>query len=100
MLAATRVAERHERVPAQPARLIARHVEAVERGDQVGAVEPQPLSVPGGEGRQLLDISDEALDGSVEDALGSVDDLLLEELYSSRRFAFRPLEPRDGPAGA
>ena len=42
-------------------------------------------------GRQLLDLSDEALDGSVEDALGSVDDLLLEELERSRDARMRDI---------
>jgi DNA helicase IV len=35
-------------------------------------------------GRRLLDLSDEALDGSVEDAVRAVDDFLLEELERSR----------------
>jgi DNA helicase IV len=36
------------------------------------------------EGRRLVDISDEALDGSLEDGAGVVDDFLLEELERSR----------------
>ncbi|HVM17813.1 MAG TPA: hypothetical protein VM290_09555 [Gaiellaceae bacterium] len=35
-------------------------------------------------GRTLLDLSDEALDGSVADGIGSVDDFLLEELEQAR----------------
>jgi DNA helicase IV len=35
-------------------------------------------------GRTLLDISDEALDGSVADGIGTVDDFLLEELEAAR----------------
>jgi DNA helicase IV len=42
-------------------------------------------------GRKLLDISDEALDGSVEGALGAVDDLLLEELERSRDARMRDI---------
>ncbi|MGZ8695497.1 MAG: HelD family protein [Gaiellaceae bacterium] len=36
------------------------------------------------EGRRLVDISDEALDGSLADGVASVDDFLLEELERSR----------------
>ena len=36
------------------------------------------------QGRRLLDLSDEALDGSLEDAAAAVDDFLLEELERSR----------------
>lgn len=35
-------------------------------------------------GRTLLDISDEALDGSLADGIGTVDDFLLEELEAAR----------------
>jgi len=35
-------------------------------------------------GRALLDLSDEALDGSVADGIGTVDDFLLEELETAR----------------
>ena len=36
------------------------------------------------QGRRLLDLTDEALDGSMSDAIGSVDDFLLEELDRDR----------------
>jgi DNA helicase IV len=42
-------------------------------------------------GRALLDLSDEALDGSLEDALASVDDLLLEELERVREGRMRDI---------
>ncbi|MBD0330924.1 MAG: AAA family ATPase [Thermoleophilia bacterium] len=42
-------------------------------------------------GRTLLDLSDEALDGSLEDALRGVDDLLLEELERSRDARMRDI---------
>jgi DNA helicase IV len=35
-------------------------------------------------GRRVLDLSDEALDGSISDAIGTVDDFLLEELERDR----------------
>ncbi len=43
------------------------------------------------EGRRLLDLSDEALDGSLEDALTSVDDFLLEELDRGREGRMRDI---------
>jgi DNA helicase IV len=43
------------------------------------------------EGRTLLDLSDEALDGSLEDALSSIDDLLLEELDRAREGRMRDI---------
>src|SRR5262245_29841628 len=43
------------------------------------------------QGRQVLDISDEALDGSLEGALGNVDDFLLEELERSREAYMRDI---------
>ena len=42
-------------------------------------------------GRTLLDLSDEALDGSLEDALASVDDFLLEELGRAREERMRDI---------
>ena len=42
-------------------------------------------------GRRVLDISDEALDGSLEGALGAVDDFLLEELERSREAYMRDI---------
>jgi DNA helicase IV len=42
-------------------------------------------------GRQLLDLSDEILDGSLEDALATVDDLLLEELDRAREGRMRDI---------
>jgi DNA helicase IV len=42
-------------------------------------------------GRRLLDVSDEALDGSLEDALATVDDLLLEELDRVREGRMRDI---------
>jgi DNA helicase IV len=43
------------------------------------------------EGRRLLDLSDEALDGSLEDAIASVDDFLLEELDRAREGRMRDI---------
>jgi DNA helicase IV len=43
------------------------------------------------DGRKLLDLSDEALDGSLEDALASVDDFLLEELERVREGRMRDI---------
>ena len=43
------------------------------------------------QGRKLLDLSDEALDGSLEDAAGSVDDFLLEELEHVREGRMRDI---------
>ncbi len=43
------------------------------------------------EGRRLLDLSDEALDGSLEDAIASVDDFLLEELDHAREGRMRDI---------
>ncbi|HET7743606.1 MAG TPA: UvrD-helicase domain-containing protein [Gaiellaceae bacterium] len=43
------------------------------------------------EGRRLLDLSDETLDGSLEDALTSVDDFLLEELDRAREGRMRDI---------
>ena len=43
------------------------------------------------QGRKLLDVSDEALDGSVADAVGSVDDFLLEELERAREARMRDI---------
>jgi hypothetical protein len=43
------------------------------------------------QGRRVLDISDEALDGSLEGALGNVDDFLLEELERSREAYMRDI---------
>jgi DNA helicase IV len=43
------------------------------------------------EGRRLLDVSDEALDGSLADALANVDDLLLEELDRVREGRMRDI---------
>src|ERR671930_489140 len=42
-------------------------------------------------GRRLLDISDEALDGSLEDAAAAVDDFLLEELERARDARMRDI---------
>jgi DNA helicase IV len=42
-------------------------------------------------GRQLLDISDEALDGTLEDAAAAVDDFLLEELERARDTRMRDI---------
>jgi DNA helicase IV len=42
-------------------------------------------------GRQLLDISDEALDGTLEDAAAAVDDFLLEELERARDARMRDI---------
>jgi DNA helicase IV len=42
-------------------------------------------------GRELLDLSDEALDGSLEDAAATVDDLLLEELERAREGRMRDI---------
>jgi DNA helicase IV len=42
-------------------------------------------------GRQLLDISDEALDGSLADAAAAVDDFLLEELERARDARMRDI---------
>jgi DNA helicase IV len=42
-------------------------------------------------GRNLLDLSDEALDGSLEDAAAAVDDFLLEELERSREGRMRDI---------
>jgi DNA helicase IV len=42
-------------------------------------------------GRELLEISDEALDGSLADAAASVDDLLLEELERARDARMRDI---------
>jgi DNA helicase IV len=42
-------------------------------------------------GRKLVDISDEALDGSLDDSLGTVDDFLLEELEQSRDARMRDI---------
>jgi DNA helicase IV len=42
-------------------------------------------------GRTLLDLSDEALDGSLEGSLGTVDDFLLEELERSREAYMRDI---------
>jgi DNA helicase IV len=41
--------------------------------------------------RELLDLSDEVLDGSLEDAIASVDDLLLEELEQVREGRMRDI---------
>src|SRR5262249_14050961 len=43
------------------------------------------------EGRRLLDLSDEALDGSLEDAIANVDDFLLEELDRAREGRMRDI---------
>jgi DNA helicase IV len=43
------------------------------------------------QGRTLLDVSDEALDGSIADAVGSVDDFLLEELEKARSARMRDI---------
>src|SRR5262249_21707987 len=43
------------------------------------------------EGRRLLDLSDEALDGSLEDAVAHVADLLLEELDRAREGRMRDI---------
>ena len=43
------------------------------------------------QGRKLVDLSDEALDGSLEGALGTVDDFLLEELERSRESYMRDI---------
>jgi DNA helicase IV len=43
------------------------------------------------EGRRVLDLSDEALDGSIEGALASMDDFLLEELERSREGRMRDI---------
>jgi DNA helicase IV len=43
------------------------------------------------QGRRLLDLSDEALDGSLEDAIASVDDFLLEELGRAREGRMRDI---------
>jgi DNA helicase IV len=42
-------------------------------------------------GRKLLDLSDEALDGTLEDAAASVDDFLLEELERAREGRMRDI---------
>jgi DNA helicase IV len=42
-------------------------------------------------GRQLLDVSDEALDGSIAEAMVSVDDFLLEELERAREARMRDI---------
>jgi DNA helicase IV len=42
-------------------------------------------------GRTLLDVSDEALDGSIADAVGAVDDFLLEELERVRDARMRDI---------
>ena len=42
-------------------------------------------------GRELLDVSDEALDGSIADAVGAVDDFLLEELDRAREARMRDI---------
>jgi len=42
-------------------------------------------------GRKLLDLSDEALDGSLEDAVARVDDILLEELGRAREGRMRDI---------
>jgi DNA helicase IV len=42
-------------------------------------------------GRTLLDVSDEALDGSIADAVGAVDDFLLEELERTREARMRDI---------
>jgi DNA helicase IV len=42
-------------------------------------------------GRRLVDLSDESLDGSLEGALGAVDDFLLEELEQSRTARMRDI---------
>ncbi|HET9322537.1 MAG TPA: hypothetical protein VFO03_01555 [Gaiellaceae bacterium] len=42
-------------------------------------------------GRMLLDVSDEALDGSIADAVASVDDFLLEELERAREARMRDI---------
>ncbi len=43
------------------------------------------------QGRKLLDVSDEALDGSIAEALVSVDDFLLEELERARESRMRDI---------
>ena len=43
------------------------------------------------EGRRLLDVSDEALDGSIADAVATVDDFLLEELERAREARMRDI---------
>ena len=43
------------------------------------------------QGRTLLDVSDEALDGSIADAMLSVDDFLLEELERAREARMRDI---------
>jgi DNA helicase IV len=43
------------------------------------------------QGRKLLDVSDEALDGSIAEALVSVDDFLLEELERAREARMRDI---------
>ena len=43
------------------------------------------------QGRRLLDVSDEALDGSIADAILSVDDFLLEELERAREARMRDI---------
>jgi DNA helicase IV len=43
------------------------------------------------DGRRLVDLTDEALDGTLEGALGAVDDFLLEELEQSRTARMRDI---------